>query len=249
MIAQLLAAGMLSVAPVAAPATLETAVRRVATVTIPGSVGTAFPISTTELLTAHHVVGDSRKVVVEIDGRTLRGSVGSSSATLDIAVVTVDAGQLPSPLALRSAPPRIGETVFAAGAGAGGFGVTRGIVSGFRPGPGSAQLVQTDAAVNPGNSGGPLLDEGGEVVGLVVSKVDGAEGVALAVPVSAIRPFLAGEMTDGEPGHASSSAPARKGGGPIPLMYLSLIVPAAGAAWLIRSRPRNIRIRLSEPLK
>ena len=69
--------------------------------------------------------------------------------------------------------------------------VTRGVFSGLKRAPEDVWFVQTDAAVNPGNSGGPLVDAQGRVVGIVTAGVSGAEGLNLAVGANEVRVFLA----------------------------------------------------------
>ncbi len=91
--------------------------------------------------------------------------------------------------------PQVGSEVYVIGHPMGlGWTVTRGIVSAHRK-PGEVArtaMIQTDAAISPGNSGGPLLNRHGDLVGLVVAKLSGggAENVAFAIPASAVLEFL-----------------------------------------------------------
>ncbi len=92
--------------------------------------------------------------------------------------------------------PPVGSEVYVIGHPLGlGWTVTRGIVSAHRK-PGEiapTAMIQTDAAISLGNSGGPLLDRNGDLVGLVVSKLSGSgvENIAFAIPASVIVEFLA----------------------------------------------------------
>ena len=129
------------------------------------------------ILTNHHVAGASGKVRVRWpDGTDSVGEVIRGDARRDVALIkTTPKGPA---LAIRRQPLQVGETVFAIGtpldkelAGT----VTRGAVSGFREKDG-LPMIQSDAAITQGNSGGPLLDEQGQVVALSVSvlQINGA---------------------------------------------------------------------------
>ena len=93
---------------------------------------------------------------------------------------------------LSAEVPRIGSDVYAVGHPLGlGWTISRGIVSGL-PVINRRPMVQTDAPISPGNSGGPLVDEHGNVVGIVTEKVavQGAENLAFARPISTLVEFL-----------------------------------------------------------
>jgi hypothetical protein len=140
-----------------------------------------------EVLTANHVVeGSNDDVAVIVGGSSRRGTVVARDVQRDLALIAVDGAAL-SPLSLAAAAPGVTDTVFAFGNPLGSStSVTEGIVSAV-----DDRRIQTDAAVNPGNSGGPLVTTDGAVVGLVVSKRRDAEGVSYAVPVGVLRTFLA----------------------------------------------------------
>jgi serine protease Do len=114
--------------------------------------------------------------------------VGSDRLT-DVAVLKIDAKNLPT-VHFASTPPRVGEWVMAIGSP---FGfensVSAGVVSATGrslPGDGFVPFIQTDVAVNPGNSGGPLLNLRGEVVGInsqIYSRSGGYQGISFAIPV------------------------------------------------------------------
>lgn len=230
------------------PSVLAQAEASVAEIVVPGGLGSGFAITPALVLTAAHVVGRNRTIEVHLGGQVRPGRVQRASAGLDVALLSVGDTGVPT-LPLRSNPVAVGETVYAVGNPGGVLSVTRGIVSGHQR-RGGVELVQTDAAVNPGNSGGPLLDERGQVVGLVVSKIAGADGIGLAVSVDQLASFVAGT----DPAPATAVAPT-KPIGPSPdssaaWYWASLALPAAGLVWLVWARGRrrsDLDIRLKGP--
>jgi S1-C subfamily serine protease len=140
------------------------------------------------LLTDDHVVGSARQVKIRwSDGAETVGEVIRTDHVRDVALIKTDAGDR-QPLRVRTTPIQPGETVFAIGApldeefqGT----VTRGVVSASRAFDGLTYL-QSDVTVNPGNSGGPLLDESGSVVGITEAGIrpDGVpSGLNLFTPI------------------------------------------------------------------
>jgi hypothetical protein len=157
--------------------------------------GTGFFVAGGLVLTNAHVVGGAAYVSLRVaDGSTLNGRVLRTSPGVDLAVVRperIPAGQ--AVLALRAVREvRVGQEVLAVGSALGVLTntVTRGIVSGVRN-AGGVTLIQTDAAVNPGNSGGPLVDRQGWVLGVTTLKMVGeAESLSFAVAADHARPLL-----------------------------------------------------------
>lgn len=150
-----------------------------------------------EILTVDHVVrGASTIEVTFADGTTSQATVTSADLTDDIAVLQPN--RLPTLVipAVVGGGPQIGEEVFALGNPIGLEGsLTAGIVSGLNRtfAPAGARkltgLIQFDAAVNPGNSGGPLLDASGHVIGIVTglanpASVDAFAGIGFAEPIA-----------------------------------------------------------------
>jgi serine protease Do len=138
------------------------------------------------LLTAAHVVGDVKFVKVQLaTGRELVGEVLSVDHRRDVALLKTEAIGAP-PLAIRLTEPNIGEELYAIGSPLGqtfSGSMTRGILSGHRT-LDDQRYLQSDVAVLPGNSGGPLLDVAGKVVG--ISKggvVSGTGNLNLFVPI------------------------------------------------------------------
>ncbi|HET9206104.1 MAG TPA: trypsin-like peptidase domain-containing protein [Burkholderiaceae bacterium] len=144
-----------------------------------------------QIVTNAHVVADTASVTVRLrDGRQFRGRVLGLDKRTDVAVLKIEASGLHAAAIGNSADLVAGEWVFAVGSPLGLEGsVTAGIVSAPRrtlPGSGGVPLIQTDVAVNPGSSGGPLFNQRGEVVGmntLIYSANGGFMGISLAVPI------------------------------------------------------------------
>ena len=154
--------------------------------------GSGFIVSTDGLiLTNAHVVKDAREVTVRLaDRREFAAQVLGSDAATDIAVLRIAAKGLPTVHLGDPKQLQVGDPVLAIGAP---YGLTQtataGIVSATGralPGDGAVPFIQTDAAVNPGNSGGPLFDAAGNVVGInaqIYSRTGGFQGVSFAIPV------------------------------------------------------------------
>jgi S1-C subfamily serine protease len=152
-----------------------------------------------EVLTALHVVDGATTITLRFaDGTEAEGVVTSTDPAQDIAVVTAETVPQGVPPAILGNPGamRIGSDAYIVGNPFGLDGsLSRGVVSGldraFRnPDTDAVQqgLIQVDAAVNPGNSGGPLLDNGGRVVGIVTALINPTDqrvfiGIGLAVPI------------------------------------------------------------------
>ncbi|KQY90666.1 Do family serine endopeptidase [Pelomonas sp. Root1444] len=154
--------------------------------------GSGFIISADGLvLTNAHVVRDAKQVTVKLsDRREYSAQVLGSDPATDIAVLKVDAKGLPTVQLGDPKQVQVGDYVLAIGAPY-GFEqtATQGIVSAkgrSLPGDSVVPFIQTDAAVNPGNSGGPLFDAAGRVVGVnaqIYSQSGGFQGLAFSIPV------------------------------------------------------------------
>jgi serine protease Do len=147
------------------------------------------------ILTNAHVVEGADEVRVKLaDRREFKGKVAGLDHTTDIAVVKIDAKDLPTVKLGDASKVRVGEWVIAIGSP---FGfentVTSGIVSGTSrslPEGSYVPFIQTDAAVNPGNSGGPLFNMQGQVIGInsaIYSRTGGYMGLAFAIPIDVAR--------------------------------------------------------------
>ncbi|MFI2363595.1 S1C family serine protease [Promicromonospora sp. NPDC019610] len=153
--------------------------------------GSGVIIDGSHVVTNGHVVVGSDSVDLLLgDGRTVTGRVLGTDERSDIAVVEADLGSAPAATLGSSAALRIGQPVIAVGSPLGLTGsVTAGVVSAVdRDAGGSAEpMVQTDASINQGNSGGPLVDLAGRVVGINTSIAtvgsSGNIGIGFAVPI------------------------------------------------------------------
>lgn len=145
------------------------------------------------ILTNAHVVAGAEKVTVTLkDGRTFEGRVMGRDSVTDVAVVKVDAQNLPIVKVGDSQALQPGETAIAIGNPLGlDNTVTEGIISATGRSSGQVGIpdqrvnfIQTDAAINPGNSGGPLLNQRGEVIGINTAIIQGAQGLGFAIPIN-----------------------------------------------------------------
>jgi S1-C subfamily serine protease len=153
------------------------------------------------IVTNHHVVAGAREARVHFaDGRTSGARVLGTDADTDLAVLRADAGGLASARLGDSAKLRQGQIAVAIGAP---FGfqatVTAGVVSALgrtlasRSGRPIEDVIQTDAALNPGNSGGALAASGGEVIGVNTAVIRGAQGICFAIAANTVA-FVVGQI-------------------------------------------------------
>ena len=156
------------------------------------------------VLTNAHVVGGARTVEVRLaDGRRIPGEVLGRDPTIDIAVVRVSARDLPAAPIGDSDALEAGQTAIAIGNPLGlERTVTTGVVSAVNRSPrgfGLDGLIQTDAAISPGNSGGPLLDSRGRLIGINTAVIvgAGAEGLGFAVPINLAQDVMQQIITTG----------------------------------------------------
>ena len=173
------------------------------------------------ILTNNHLVGETEKVSVKLsDGRTMDAKVVGADADSDVAVIKIEADGLPFLELADSTGLEVGEWVIAIG---NPFGLSHTVTAGIVSAKGRSSLgvaayedfIQTDAAINFGNSGGPLLDLDGKVVGINTAIIGpgGNIGIGLAIPInmakdiykqlkesgSVVRGFLGVLPTDIEP--------------------------------------------------
>ena len=145
------------------------------------------------VLTNNHVIEGAQKIAVTLSSsEVLKGRRMGACVSDDIAIVKIDAKDLPSIELGNSDELRVGQTVFAIGNPFGLQGaptVTKGVISAVKRSIRSERgviedLVQTDASINPGNSGGPLVDVKGRVVAINTAIVPFAQGIGFAIPVN-----------------------------------------------------------------
>ncbi len=163
------------------------------------------------ILTNAHVVEGADEVTVTFkDGRELRGEVLGEDPLTDVAVIKVEASDLPVVSIGDSDALRPGEWAIAIGNPLGlDNTVTAGIISAtgrtsaqIRVPDKRVQFIQTDAAINPGNSGGPLLNERGEVIGINTAIIGNAQGLGFAIPINQARAIADQLVANGRVNHA-----------------------------------------------
>jgi len=160
-----------------------------------GRIGTGFAVSPTEVVTARHIVIDAERIVIRaLDDREHEATVVGTDARTDLALMRVVDGSLPPARLGKSADLRVGDTVLAVGNPYGlGHSVSVGVV-GHRArrlsvdaadGP-RVSFLQLSIPLNPGNSGGPIFDAEGQVIGVLSGTHTQGQAIAFAVPVEAV---------------------------------------------------------------
>jgi serine protease Do len=156
------------------------------------SLGSGFIISEDGyILTNHHVVNGADEIEVRLnDRRNFAARIIGSDKASDVALIKIDADDLPIVNIGKSSQLEVGEWVLAIGSPFGfDYSVTAGIVSAkgrSLPRENYVPFIQTDVAINPGNSGGPLFNLDGEVVGInsqIYSRTGGFMGLSFAIPI------------------------------------------------------------------
>jgi len=152
------------------------------------------------IVTNAHVVEGAKTITVTLDdGRTFAAETVRTDPLADLAVVKIDARNLPAANIGDSSRLRVGDWLVAIGNPLGlGISATTGIVSSLgislsvAPGQTLYDLIQTDAAINPGNSGGPLVNMAGEVIGITSAKIAmvGVEGMGYAINMNTAKSII-----------------------------------------------------------
>jgi len=217
-------------------ASVRSGVIRIETNTCDGrAVGTGILLSPRLVATVQHVVDGATSITLKRNGQVVgQGTVVGSDPARDVALVRSDRPISGHRFTLATRAPRLGEDVAAIGFPlALPLTVTRGSVSGTGrtipiDGINRTRLVQTDAAVNPGNSGGPLMTDAGLVVGLVDLGTNEANGLAFAVSAQTAGPLLRAWTTAPQPISETNCGSGSQQAAPAPQTQTS----SPGASWV-----------------
>lgn len=173
--------------------------------------GSGFIINSSgQISTNAHVVDGADTVSVTLkDGRTFEGEVLGEDPVTDVAVIKIQAANLPAVALGNSDVLQPGESVIAIGNPLGlDNTVTAGIISATDRSSSDVGVpdkrvgfIQTDAAINPGNSGGPLLNARGEVIGMNTAIISGAQGLGFAIPINTVQGIVQQLITKGKVEH------------------------------------------------
>jgi serine peptidase DegS len=210
------------------------------------------------VLTNNHVIAHAADIQVLLyDGRIAKATLVGADEESDLAVLKIEASNLPV-IRIAEQPLRPGDVVLAIGNPLGlNQTVTMGIVSAIGRqlnGSSAEDFIQTDAAINLGNSGGALVNAEGELVGintLLIGKAAGAEGIGFAIPVTTAKKVLdqiiaTGHVVRGWLGADYAFVPVAANGG-LPAAargaLVSMVYPGSPAA-LAGIRPRDILLRI-----
>lgn len=152
------------------------------------------------IVTNNHVVEGASEIVVSLsDGTSVSGKILGTDPATDLAVVKINADNLPVAEFGDSSDIQVGEPAIAIGNPLGlefRGSVTVGVISALnrsvQVGERKFNLIQTDAAINPGNSGGALVNADGKVIGINSAKiaVSNVEGIGFAIPINSVKPII-----------------------------------------------------------
>ena len=159
------------------------------------------------IVTNNHVISGAKEIIVSLsDGRSLNGKLIGADEITDLAVVKVDAKDLPVAEFADSSDIMVGEPAIAIGNPLGlefRGSVTAGVVSALNRtldiNERQVKLIQTDAAINPGNSGGALVNADGKVIGINSAKLaaNGVEGMGFAIPSNTVQSVIEDLIANG----------------------------------------------------
>lgn len=155
------------------------------------SLGSGFAIGSNCVVTNAHVVDDPNQVTVfTYDGRECEAQILGMDEDQDIAILVTDI-EFPVLKVADLSAMQTGDDVFAIGAPKSmAYTLTKGVISAKEREVGKYVYIQTDAPINEGNSGGPLLSATGEVLGMNTLKMNNSEGIGLAIPVDHVCQYL-----------------------------------------------------------
>ena len=182
--------------------------------------GSGFAIGSNTVVTNAHVIGNQNDIIVKAySGQEYNASIYLNEA-LDIAILSVDNAEF-IPLEIGNCEDiKVGDDIYAIGAPRSlEYTLTKGVISNKSRTIGFNKYIQIDAAINSGNSGGPLLNSAGQVIGVNSMKISDAEGIGLAIPISTVTSFMEGndmnltedKTVDGKIEYVPADLPGEKG--------------------------------------
>lgn len=191
----LMVMAMLLASPVSANAIgfeAESAYASVFVVYSGNSLGSGFAIGENCIVTNAHVIADNDHItIISYDGDEFEAAILGISEDEDIAVLVVDNITFPYLPVADLSSMKTGDDIYAIGAPKGmAYTLTKGSVSAKERIVRSKSYIQIDAAINEGNSGGPLLNDNGQVLGMNSLKMSDSEGIGLAIPISQICEYI-----------------------------------------------------------
>lgn len=183
--------------------------------------GSGFAIGSNTVVTNAHVIGNQNDIIVKAySGQEYNAAIYLFNEALDIAILSVDNAEF-IPLEIGDCENiKVGDDIYAIGAPRSlEYTLTKGIISSKSRIIGFNKYIQIDAAINSGNSGGPLLNNAGQVIGVNSMKISDAEGIGLAIPISSVTSFMEGndmnltedKTVDGEIEYVPADLPEEKG--------------------------------------
>lgn len=154
--------------------------------------GSGFALEENRIITNAHVVGKNRNVKVRLyNGEITDGKVIKLHEEKDLALIEIECKL--EPLAISRETLNVGDEVYAIGTPENmPYTMTKGIISALNRDIGGNKYIQLDASVNSGNSGGPLVNEKGEVIGVITLKANRAEGIGFAIEIKDVLMFSEG---------------------------------------------------------
>ena len=183
--------------------------------------GSGFAIGSNTVVTNAHVIGNQNDIIVKAySGQEYNASIYLFNEALDIAILSVDNAEF-IPLEIGNCEDiKVGDDIYAIGAPRSlEYTLTKGVISNKSRTIGFNKYIQIDAAINSGNSGGPLLNSAGQVIGVNSMKISDAEGIGLAIPISTVTSFMEGndmnltedKTVDGKIEYVPADLPGEKG--------------------------------------
>jgi len=158
------------------------------------SEGSGFAIGKNCIITNEHVVGNESEVLIKThDDAFYFGDVVKKDSTIDLAVILVKNADFPVLRVASDSSIKVGMDVYAMGSPRGfEYTITKGILSSKDREVEGQLYLQTDTPINSGNSGGPLINDKGNVIGVNTWKLADTEGMGFSIPISVVTDYLAG---------------------------------------------------------